>query len=129
MPKGIYSRKSIAERFWSKVNKKGINDCWEWIASYRGKYGQITVKKEKYLAHRFSWILHYGNPGTQWVLHKCDNPKCINPKHLFLGTPKDNTQDMISKKRKPLGEKHLSSKLTNQQIYSIRNSQLKQKEL
>ncbi len=129
MPKGIYLRKPINERFWSKINKLGPEDCWEWKGSFRGKYGQIRVNKKQYSAHRFSWILHNGHPGDLWVLHKCDNVKCVNPNHLFLGTAKENTHDMINKGRKPIGTNHKSSKLTNSEIYAIRSSKMKQREL
>jgi hypothetical protein len=130
MPKGVYPRESINKRFWSKVDKKESDECWNWKGCTKPKgYGKIVNGKEKFSAHRFSWMIHNGDPGNLWILHKCDNPSCVNPNHLFLGTPIENTQDMISKNRKPLGEKHNSSKLTNQDIYDIRKSNLTQTKL
>jgi len=86
-------------RFWEKVRKikKG---CWEWVAVTAHGYGRISVRGVMVLAHRLSWIWANGEiPKGMFVLHKCDNPTCVNPNHLFLGTKKDNTQDCIRKGR------------------------------
>lgn len=90
----------IEERFWSHVI---INDngCWEWAASFRGQYGKIKIKGKHYSSHRISFYLENGYlPEHMLVCHKCDNPKCVRPDHLFLGTHKDNSQDMVSKGRR-----------------------------
>src|SRR4051812_130307 len=88
------------ERFWDKVNKDG--ECWEWIAGSRGRgYGAFKYKGKIHDAHRFSWYLTYGKWPSMWVLHKCDNRKCVKPEHLFEGTAKDNFQDAVSKGRMP----------------------------
>ena len=89
------------KRFWDKVAIAGPDDCWEWQASFHTTgYGQIKYNRKKWKAHRISWILTNGEiPNTLCVLHKCDNPKCVNPNHLFLGTLKENTQDMLKKNR------------------------------
>lgn len=93
------------KRFWAKI-KKADNGCWNWTASKRPKgYGAFvwatdTGKIIQGSAHRFSYELHYGVFDTiLCVLHRCDNPACVNPQHLFLGTRKDNNLDMVSKGR------------------------------
>lgn len=88
--------------FWSYVKK--TKKCWLWTGKTSGQgYGRVRVPASGYvLAHRFSWQLHNGNnpiPDGLLVLHKCDNPPCVNPKHLFLGTHADNMRDMIAKNR------------------------------
>lgn len=104
---------SIAQRnknqeikFWEKVRITNADDCWEWIASKNRKgYGNFYIslgnsKELHTMAHRFSWCLEFGKvPDGMSVCHKCDNPSCVNPSHLFLGTAKDNVQDMIKKGR------------------------------
>lgn len=91
----------ILKRFWSKVDKSSPSSCWVWKACKNQKgYGQVRVKKQAYLAHRFAYELAFGPiPPTMNVLHKCDNPSCVNPDHLFLGTLTDNNQDMCQKGR------------------------------
>lgn len=95
--------KKFQNRFWSKVDKTEY--CWNWKASKSsGGYGQIMLKrngKSKLLrAHRCSYYIFYKQLETKmFVCHSCDNPSCINPKHLFLGTAKDNAQDMARKNR------------------------------
>lgn len=93
----------VEQRFWKKVIKKGNDECWLWTGSINSseyKYGRIGVNGKNELAHRVSWILTYGNiPEEMNVLHKCDNPQCVNPNHLFLGTHQDNMDDMINKGR------------------------------
>jgi hypothetical protein len=74
------------------------------------------------MAHRISWILHYGPiPDGLIVLHKCDIPKCVNPDHLFLGTGQDNMDDMVSKGRSLKGEKSPMHKLTEEEVLEIRS--------
>jgi hypothetical protein len=85
--------------FWSYVDKTG--DCWLWTKSCTSKgYGQFKFKEQKDTTHRIAWKLTHGPiPDGLLVLHRCDVRNCVNPAHLFLGTPKDNTQDMMSKGR------------------------------
>ena len=86
------------KRFWDKVEKTEV--CWNWKAGGRGKgYGAIKYKGKKYDAHRFVWFLTYKKWPKQWILHKCDNPKCVRPDHLFEGTPRDNWVDAVRKNR------------------------------
>lgn len=102
------------ERFWSKVRKGKAHDaCWLWLGSrnHAGKgYGTFGGMG----AHKFSFVIHYACeplPGV-CVLHRCDNPGCVNPEHLFLGTQKENVDDMIAKGRKAVGERTNTAKLT-----------------
>ena len=127
----------MLERFWSKVQK--TDNCWIWTGSrLTNGYGlirpegQAPGERKRVLAHRVSWQLHYGvlpdktgNRKTDiCVLHHCDNPPCVRPDHLFLGTMKDNSQDMSAKGRAryvPMpGEKHPNAKLTWEAVRRIR---------
>jgi hypothetical protein len=89
----------VSERFWPKVRKTG--GCWEWSAATRlCGYGVLNVLGRTVDAHRISWELHYGPiPRGMVVCHRCDNPPCVRPDHLFLGTKRDNTHDMLRKGR------------------------------
>lgn len=103
---------------------KDVNGCWEWQgARHRQGYGNFPYKRSVHLAHRISWKLFKGEiPINMKVCHKCDNPPCVNPDHLFLGYQKDNVNDMFKKQRKDhKGEKHPRVKLTKQQILEIRD--------
>jgi hypothetical protein len=93
-------------RFWNKVNKKDKNKCWEWQAGKSNRYGAFKINGRTIGAHIFSWEIHNGKiPDGLFVCHKCDNPGCVNPDHLFLGTNKDNCDDRDKKKRQAYGEK------------------------
>src|SRR6185503_17639450 len=100
-------RISISERFWSGVMIRSKNECWPWSRScHRKGYGQFAIGRKKIETHRVAWILSNGKiEGELCVLHKCDNPPCCNPSHLFLGTLADNNKDMMEKGRQARGEK------------------------
>lgn len=116
--------KTLEERFWEKVDKRSDDECWEWknCKTHFG-YGKIKVGKQYKPAHRVMWELYYGSvPDGMLVLHKCDNPPCVNPKHLFLGTYLDNVRDMIAKDRVKYvrGEQHGHAKFKDGDIRNIR---------
>ena len=92
---------TVEERFWAKVDKDG--DCWTWMARRqpRGGYGQFQLDGRTRSAHRVAWTLTNGPiPDGLCVLHRCDNPPCVNPEHLWLGTKAENNQDMTEKGRR-----------------------------
>ena len=121
----------VEDRFWNKVNKGKPDQCWEWTAWKNNKgYGQIGEGGKLKLAHRISWRLVYGAiPAGMKVLHRCDNPACVNPNHLFLGSQQDNISDMMAKSRGARGKKRWNCKLTEKDVHSIRKSTLKQYKL
>lgn len=96
----------VLQNFWKKVNKRSDNECWEWIgAKVRGGYGSSSIQKRLFQAHRLSWIIHNGEiPKGMLVCHTCDNPPCVNPSHLFLGTHLDNAKDRVLKNRQARGD-------------------------
>lgn len=130
------SRKTATERFWEKVDKRGPNDCWEWMAGgLKSGHGRIRAYGRMILCHRFSWELvngpipeGEGYHGT-CVLHKCDNPPCVNPAHLFLGTNNDNVQDKVKKNRHQKGITAGCVKLTEADVIAIRTDTRSAREL
>ncbi len=115
-------RATAQERFDDKWTTIPETDCWWWIASInKDGYGQLKFKGLMQRAHRVSHILHVGDiPAGKHVLHHCDNPGCVNPDHLFLGTHQDNMDDKVSRGRQSKGEKHGTAKLTETQVLEIR---------
>lgn len=119
------------ERFWSKVDVRSLDECWEWAASLKPVgYGQfhrvVDGKRKTAYAHRVAYEYAHGEvpPGLD-VCHACDNPPCVNPLHLFAGSTKDNMDDMYRKGRwrhwVDTGTRHSGMKLTQEDVAGIRN--------
>lgn len=120
----------LAKRFWPKVlATKNPKKCWEWKASKNQRgYGQLNSggRGRPLKAHRVSWMIHNGAiPKGLNVLHSCDNPGCVRPGHLRLGTQKDNSKDAIDRRRVARGKRLPQTVLTIRQVIGIRRSYTK----
>lgn len=126
------SEKQTSETFWAKVRKGAASECWEWSngANSTG-YGIVSWHGRRYTAHRVAAFLSglVGCPAKpahsrdkEHVLHKCDNRRCCNPHHFFIGSYSDNQKDAYNKKRRvqPKGSAHTNAKLTSTQVEEIR---------
>lgn len=106
------AREPLKPRLLRNIQKVGA--CWEWTGSKdRDGYGVLTIGRKQFRANRVSYSEFKGSPEGMLVCHRCDNPSCINPEHLFLGSARENTQDMINKGRKNIarGERHPFTKI------------------
>jgi len=115
---------------WKRIDKKGDDECWEWKGWLNNGYGMMRSNYKYYYTHRLIYELTYGpiSDGL-FVLHHCDNRRCCNPKHLFLGTHVDNMKDKINKGRQshPIGIKNNHCKLTELNVVEIRKLYLEKK--
>ena len=134
MPKGQFKRKRrpIYDRLMKRTFTDAKTGCVVWTGTVGfGGHGQIRSAKTKLLAtHRVSWEHHNGPiPEGMKLCHRCDNPPCINPEHLFLGTQADNIRDMIEKGRNRRGETHHNARLTDIKVGKIIRARGTQREI
>jgi hypothetical protein len=122
-------------RFWAKVDKRGPDECWPWTAGVtRDGYGRFGLtlrdrvntdaepraRYSTFQTNRIAYFLEHGiDPGDNGTLHRCDNPPCVNPSHLFDGTQSENSQDRVRKERQARGERDGNSKLTQDAVLAV----------
>jgi len=120
----VDSSSSLENRFWEKVNRDSRSEyqCWLWTAGTNSDgYGAIKVDGTKTNAHRIAYRLEEEDPGEKFVLHQCDNKQCVNPNHLYLGTPSQNLQDMWDRGlRDASGSNNPNAKLDSDDVEEIR---------
>ena len=115
--------KTALQRFEEKFIPEQNSGCWIWISADTEGYGDFYFHPTFERAHRASWMLYRGEiPAGIFVLHKCDNPSCVNPNHLFLGTNDDNMKDMVRKGRQKSirGSQHKNAKVTEDNVIEMR---------
>ncbi len=129
MPRGYFTRqpRPIQPKFEKHISMEPMSGCWLWTGDVADRsrpgsnYGSFSINYKRCRAHRVSWELYHGPiPEGMGVLHKCDTPTCVNPRHLFLGTQKDNAADAGKKGRLAIGEDNGKTKLTDEQVRQIR---------
>lgn len=128
--KGQFIKIKPEQRFWDKVEK--TKNCWNWIGKIRSTdgYGVLSIDSKERRSHRLSWEMMNGKiPEGHVICHSCDNPKCVRPSHLFLGTQAENLTDMRNKGRNRFsfkGSKHPHAKFSEREINVIRGIYLTQ---
>jgi len=125
------ARGNVEERFWNHIQKKVENECWEWQGFVdKDGYGKMRTTDTNEAAHRASYRIHNGEiPKGLNVLHKCNNPPCCNPNHLYVGDQSRNMQDRIDAGNFLYGECHHNSKISNETVVLIKNDSGTHKQL
>ena len=116
-------RQTIVTAFWQRFRVDATSGCWEWVGT-RGAhgYGLVALDGRRFLAHRVSYRLHFGDlPSGAHVCHRCDNPACVNPDHLFLGDMRSNHADKVSKGRQARGDGHGNAVLSTADVVAMRD--------
>jgi hypothetical protein len=124
MPRGVYARTGLAERFWAKVDRRGPGECWPWMGGRSPSgYGRVYVDGRNTRANRVALELHLGRPLAPGMksCHSCDTPPCCNPAHLFEGTDAENVADKVAKGRQAAGMRNAAARLTPEIVRQIRS--------